>query len=287
MRRAVQYFEPNFIDEALVLLDRFAPDARVLAGGTLLGLELRGASNSAATIVNVKRIPELRRIRLEDGDLSIGALATAHELSTSELVRRHAPLVAVAAGTLGARQLRNMATIGGNLCSGHPAADLSVALLASDAHCILSEITAGPSSMPAADFLRIGRASHDRRSLLCAVRIPAASVRFSYQKMQTRRAFEMALVAVAAAIDIEAGVVRHARIALGGASPVAMRATHAEASLTGKAATEATARGAARAAAEQDADPVSDLHASAEYRRHLVGVLAERALRDAFAAKGR
>lgn len=281
-RAAVQYFEPNFVDEALVLLDRFAPAARVLAGGTLLGPEVRRGDSNTSTIVNIKRIPELGDIGLDGAVLRVGALVTAAELAADDMVRRYAPLVALAAGTLGARQLRNVATIGGNLCSTHPAADLVVALLASDARCVVADIVAGPASITVDEFLQLVT-SRDPRTLLTAVEIPATPLSISYQKMQTRRAFEMALVAVGVAVHVEGGTIRHARVALGGVAPSVVRAPNAEAALLGKRADEETARVAARIAAAQDTRADDDPHASAEYRRHLVAVLCGRALRDAFA----
>jgi CO/xanthine dehydrogenase FAD-binding subunit len=178
--------------------------------------------------------------------------------------------------------LRNVATIGGNLCSMHPAADLVVALLASDARCVVADIVAGPAGMPVDEFLRLVT-SRDPRILLTAVEIPITPVSISYQKMQTRRAFEMALVSVGVGLQIDRGAIRHARIALGGSAPSAVRASNAEAMLHSKPADEEIARAAARIAAEQDTRAEDDLHASAEYRRHLVSVLCERALREAFA----
>ena len=280
----MQYFEPNFVDEALVLLDRFAPDARVLAGGTLLGLEVRANPAAPATIVNVKRIPELHEIAFDGHVLRIGALATARELGEHELVRRYAPLVARAAASIGARQLRTVATLGGNLCSGHPAADLSAALLASDATCHIADIAAGPSTLPLADFLRDGVRALDRRVLLTGVELSASGGAAAYRKMQTRRAFEMALVAVALLVERTSIVIKRARIGLGGAAPIAMRASHAEAFLAGKTADAGAAREAARIASTQDANPSDDDRASAAYRRQLVSVLTERALLEAFAA---
>jgi aerobic carbon-monoxide dehydrogenase medium subunit len=280
----MQYFEPNFVDEALVLLDRFAPHARVLAGGTLLGFEIRGGSSDATAIVNVKRIPELSQISADGEALTVGALVSARDLSADELVRRRAPLLALAAGSLGARQLRTIATLGGNLCSGHPAADLATALLASDAHCLVADIVAGPTRMALAEFLRIDRRSADHRTLLTAVVIPASAAAVSYQKMQTRRAFELALVAAAAAVDVDGGVVGGARIALGGAARTPIRAPLAEQWLAGKPADDESARDAGRIAARDDADPLTDADASAEYRRHLVAVLVGRALRGAWSS---
>ena len=285
-RAAVQYFEPNFVDEALVLLDRFAPDARVLAGGTLLGFEIRMHPAPAATIVNVKRIPELHEIAFDGRSLSIGALATARELEQHELVRRHAPLVARAAASIGARQLRTVATLGGNLCSGHPAADLSATLLASDALCHIAEIAAGPSSLPLVDFLNDDARTRDRRVLLTAIEIPTSGGSVAYHKMQTRRAFEMAIVSAAVVVELHGPTIERARIGVGGAAHTAIRASKAEAFVAGKAADAGTAAGAARMAAEQDARPVDDDRASAAYRRHLVAVLVQRSLLDAFGAAG-
>jgi aerobic carbon-monoxide dehydrogenase medium subunit len=280
----MQYFEPNFVDEALVLLDRFAPAARVLAGGTLLGFEIHARPAAASAIVNVKRIPELHEIAFDGRCLHLGALATARELCDHELVRVHAPLVARAAASIGARQLRTVATLGGNICSGHPAADLSAALLASDTTCHIAEIAAGPSSLPLADFLRHGARALDRRVLLTAVEIPVSKGAVAYHKMQTRRAFEMAIVAAAVVVELAGAKIASARIGLGGAASTAVRASHAEAFLAGKPADAGAAREAARIAAEQDADPIDDRRASAAYRRQLVGALTERALRDAFKA---
>ncbi|HME81943.1 MAG TPA: FAD binding domain-containing protein [Candidatus Eremiobacteraceae bacterium] len=279
----MQYFEPNFIDEALVLLDRFAPHARVLAGGSLLGFGVRARPSEATAIVNVKRIPALREISFDGATLTIGALVTAREASGHELIRAHAPLLALAASGLGARQLRTVATIGGNLCSRHNAADISTALLACDARCLLADIASGPTSVFAVDFVR---AQSDPRTLLTAIEVPASDAVVDYQKMQTRRAFEMAVVGAAVAVELDGGTVRAARVALGGAAATPVRAAQAESWLRGKPAGAAAAREAARIAAERDADPPNDAHASAEYRRQLAGVLTERALHEIFDLAG-
>jgi len=278
----MQYFEPNFVDEALVLLDRFSPGARVLAGGTLLGPQLRREPHDAATIINIKRIPELSDVALEGEHLKIGGVVTARALAEHPLVRKHAPLLAQAAASLGARQLRNVATLGGNLCSGHPAADLTAALLALDARCLVANIHEGPRDVPLPDFLRPHSHALAQGELLTGVTIPLVSAGAAYVKMQTRRAFEMALVAVAVRFAVnESGTIWNARIALAGAAPVPVRAHHAEASVTDKAPSPECFKAAARRAADEDARPYSDHRASAEYRRHLVLVLTERALAEA------
>ena len=284
MRAAVQYFEPNFLDEALVLLDRFAPDAYVLAGGTILGPQLRGAAENG-TLVNVKRVRELHEIEVcSTGALRIGALVTAHELCESDLVLAHAPLLATAAATLGAPQLRNMATIGGNIHSGISSADLAVALLACDGRCIVAGEAAGPVTISLEKFLADPPARAEHR-LLTAVEVPVSSASTSYQKMQTRQAFEIALVGAAVAVDVAGGAVARARIALGGAACRPIRATLAEQQIVGKPPTPQTAQAAAHIASRDDAKPESDHRASAEYRRQLVSVLVQRTLAAAFESK--
>jgi len=129
----MEYFEPNFLEEALVVLDRFGDRAHVLAGGTLLGPRLRASVPAPAALVNLKRIRGLADIAFEDGTVRIGALATARILATHPLVLEHAPLVALAAATVGAPAIRTSATIGGNVLWGDSVADMACALLACDA----------------------------------------------------------------------------------------------------------------------------------------------------------
>ncbi len=281
----MQYFEPNFVEEALALLEQLGPSARVLAGGTLLGPEVRAASGSTSAIVNIKRISELRDIDFDGQALHIGALATARDLAENDLVRRHAPLLSLAAASLGATQLRNVATIGGNLCSGHHAADLGAALLACDARCVIANLITGPATMPVAEFFRPGGHALEEGAILTAIEIPASSAHVSYVKMQTRRAFEMAIIAVGVVLAHDS-----VRIALGGAAPTPVRAVHGEKTWTDgrihSTAPDAVGREAGRVAAAKDCDPVTDHRASAEYRRHLVAVLTERALLEAAAAHG-
>ena len=284
----MQYFEPNFLDEALVLLDRFAPHSFVLAGGTILAPRLRDGA-TGATLVNVKRVRELHEIEvLSPGVLRIGALVTARELCESDLVLAHAPLLATAAATLGAPALRNVATIGGNLCSGISSADLSVALLACDARCVIAGEAAGPITISLDEFFA-DRSTTDRstttRRLLTAIEVPACSASTGYQKMQTRQAFEIAIVGVAVAMELVSGAIARVRIALGGVASRPIRASHAERHLEGNPFSMERAQQAALIASRDDANPRTDHRASAEYRRHLVAVLARRALQQAFESR--
>jgi carbon-monoxide dehydrogenase medium subunit len=276
----VHYYEPNFLNEALVLLDRYGSRARVLAGGTLLGPQLRSDDAAVDALVNVKRIAELRRVTIAGDALHIGALLTASELAQDSLVRKHAPLIAEAARSMGAPQLRNVATLGGNVLSRDPAADLATALLALDAGCIVTSLSDDECEIPLADMLAPQAPALAPGALLSAVRIPAHSGRWAYHKMTRRRAFEMAVVAAAVCCELTGDVVVRARIALAGAAAAPIRAKSAEAALTNIRLTRAAAAGAAAKAAALDAGRLNDKRASAAYRRQLVSVLTRRALLD-------
>jgi carbon-monoxide dehydrogenase medium subunit len=274
----MQYFEPNFIDEALVLLDRFGSRARILAGGTRLGPLLRHGTLDCATIVNLKRIKELSSIVATTATLHVGALATAAQLRDHPDVRAHAPILADAAASMGARQLQTIATVGGNICSGDPASDLSVALLACDAVCLIATPNEGTFAYPIEEVLARIPPGLSPRELLTEIEIPLGPYRFSYQKMTTRRAFEMALVSVAIRCQVNGDVIAGARIGLAGAADTSVRATSAEAVLAGERITPRLAREAGRVAADKDARPKNDWRAGDEYRRALVAVLTERAV---------
>lgn len=278
----MEYFEPNFLNEALVVLDRFGQRAKVLAGGTLLGPKLRDKPGSADAIVNIKRIVDLSKIEAVGETLRIGALVTARALAVHPLVRKHAPLVAEAAASLGAPQLRSVATIGGNVLSGHCSADLSTALLASDARASIATLNDAPYELPVERILSPGFAGLGRGSLIAEFRIPIEESCCAFEKMQTRRAFEMALVSAAVQIAVKKGEptssVQDVRIALGGAAPTPIRATAAEAVVLGTVLNEELAENAAHVAADVDTEPPTDARASADYRRQLVHVLVRRAL---------
>jgi len=274
----MQYYEPNFVDEALVLLERFGSRARMLAGGTRLGPLVRQGGADIHAIINLKRIEEMATIVKTGATLHIGALATAAQLRRHPAVREHAPLLADAAASMGARQLQTLATLGGNICSGDPASDLSVALLACNAICQIVTPNEGAASFLIEEVLSRVPPGLTPRELLTEIEIPLGPYRFSYQKMTTRRAFEMALVSVALRCRMEGDIVAEARIGLAGAAQTTIRAVSAERALAGKRINTSVARNTARIAADADATPQSDSRASDTYRRALVAVLTERAV---------
>jgi CO/xanthine dehydrogenase FAD-binding subunit len=179
----MQYFEPNFLNEALVVLDRFGPRAKALAGGTRLGPALRDDRGDVIALVNLKRIASLAVMAVSDDRVTIGALVTAAELARSPAIAASAPLLAAAAASMGSRQLRALASIGGNVCSGDPASDLTVALLASDAACVLGSLDRGERRLPLCDLLTPGALNCASGELLIAVEVPVSGARSAYRKM--------------------------------------------------------------------------------------------------------
>lgn len=284
----MQYFEPNFVNEALVVLERFGPRAKALAGGTRLGPSLREDAGDVIALVNLKRIASLSATSIENGRLRIGALVTAAELAHSQSVAAAAPLLSNAAASMGSRQLRTLASIGGNICSGDAASDLTTALLASDASCVLAALNHGERRLPLSDVLVPGGTICAPGELLVAIEIPRNDGRTAYEKMTTRRGFEMALVAAAVTIAIQDAGTRSVRIALAGAGSTCLRAANAEriaASVPPDGDGREWAERVGAVAAERDAAPESDERASAAYRRHLVAVLTARALQTALGGR--
>ncbi|MBV8669349.1 MAG: FAD binding domain-containing protein [Candidatus Eremiobacteraeota bacterium] len=274
----MQYYEPNFIDEALVLLDRFGTNAHVLAGGTRLRFALRRGVAADAALINLKRIADLGRIEDTASDLWIGPLVTAAALRRHVLVGKHAPLLATTAASLGAAQLQTVATIGGNIVSADPAADLVPALIAYSADAEI--LSAGDCARIATvEDIVSKRPALQGRELLGRIRVPIAPHRASYQKMTTRRGLEMALVSVAVSCRMGGAVVADARVALAGAAPSVVRARGAERALIGSRLSSEVAQAAGERAAA-DADPLTDARASAAYRRALVATLTQRAVME-------
>lgn len=283
-----RYLAPESLEEALQLLRQEGPGARVLAGGTDLFVAMKEKGLRAECLVDIKRISELRGIGMaEDGRLRIGAATTLHEIERSETVKRVHPLLSEAVGTIGSFQVRNRGTIGGNLANASPAADSAPALLVSDAELELVS-AGGVRIVPVEAFFRGPGQSvlEEDEVLKCVfVPVPPPGMCSAYLKFGVRRAMEISIVSVAVSLVLdEGGVCRRARVALGSVAPTPLRARRAEAVLLGRIERERLEEAAEEAVAE--AKPITDLRASAEYRRHIVRVLVKRAVREAISRYG-
>jgi len=276
------------LDEALAHLAA-APAALVLAGGTDLMVELNGGHRRAGDVVCVNRVAELRTWRHdpEAGTLRIGAAVTYAELGTEPLASL-APALAQAARTVGSPQIRNAATIGGNLGTASPAGDGLPVLAALDAVVHLASAAGGERDVPFAEFATGPKRTVVRAGeLITGVTVPVLSGFQGYRKVGVRNAMVIATASACLATDVPT---RSVRIALGSVGPVILRSPEAEAIAanevdwsSGSVAGGTVVRFAAAAAAT--ARPIDDHRSSAAYRRRAIEVLAGRLLTQAFAGR--
>ena len=228
-------------------------------------------------------------LRAEDGQgLRIGATVTARTLERDPVVCRQYPALAESAAVVGSVQVRNLATVGGNLCNAAPSADMAPPLLALDAEAVIAG-PAGERRVPLASFFTgVRRTVLDADELLVELVVPAPASRrgSAYLRHTPRRELDIAVVGVASHITLADGVCATARIALAAVAPVPLRATQAEARLEGERITPALIDEASQLAVEA-ARPISDQRGSAEFRRHLVRVLTRRTLTAALERAGR
>lgn len=273
------YYAPSSLQEAFALLAREGGEAKVLAGGTDLLLQMRRRVRSYRAVVNIKSIPDLVGISSDaGGDLSIGAAATFRALETGATALRRYPALVEAARVVAGVQLRNLATVGGNLGNASPAADSVPPLVALGATATIAG-SGGTRVLPVEEcFLGPGRTVLAPDELFVRFSVPPAAPRSgnAYQRFTPRSAMDIAVVSVAASLELEAsGHVKECRVALGAVSPVPLRARGAEETLKGQRLTEALLQRAGALAA-QEAQPISDIRGSAEYRRAMVAVLTRR-----------
>jgi probable selenate reductase FAD-binding subunit len=285
MYRSFQYLRPDSPEEACELKARNGRQAHFWAGGTDLLLEWRRGAVEIEYCIDLSYLSELRAIRLYDREIEIGALATIAALQECRgFDKSHAVLHDVAS-QFATPQIRNIATIGGNLCHAAPSADFAVALIALGAEMKLLG-RKGERTLPIdAFFTGVKRTAMQADELLVEIRVPQAPARSACTFTRvTRSSVDIALVnsAVHLMVD-EAGIIRQARIALGAVAPVPFRSKAAEEMLLNRrfdeVDDEALERVGERAAA--DARPITDLRASAAYRRYVCDVLVKRALRRA------
>lgn len=290
MRRPVPFelHQPRALASACALKHRLSMKSHFLAGGTDLVIAVKEQGLSPDSVIDLKRIPDLAGIDDHaDGSLAIGALTTLAEVESSPTILRRYPFLAQAAGEVGSLQIRNRATIGGNIANASPSADTIPSLMALDASLRISDGADQRSSALEDFLLGPGQTALRDGEILTSVVIPRADrrLRGEYIKLSPRQAMDLAVVGVAVTVVIgEAGRVESAAIALGAVAPTPIRARAAEAHLLGQVLDEDLAEAAA-AIGCAECSPIDDVRSSAEYRRAMVGVLIKRALLNA-AARG-
>lgn len=276
------YYSVSSLDEALALLDEYQHRARIVAGGTDLIIEMeRGQRPELQVLIDITRVKGLDRISLNAGKIVLGPLVTHNHVVGSRLIRRRALPLAQASWEVGAPQIRNRATIAGNLITASPANDTITPLLALGAELKLASVD-GERSIALADFYTGFRQTALRpNELLSSISFPALDEqeRGVFLKLGLRRAQAISVVDAAVMLRMDdSGAVAAARIALGSVAPTIIPAPLAEQALIGKQLTAETIAAAGQLAA-RTAMPIDDVRGSAEYRREMVKVLVVRALR--------
>ena len=281
------YHRPASLAEALAILAEHQGQAAVLAGGTDLLVGMKHKLLKPAHVVGLETLEGLNQVEEQKDALLIGPMLTAAALARQPQVRAQARALALGAGVLGSPQVRNRATVGGNVCNARPAADMCVPLLALGATALLQS-QQGRREVPLAEFfLGPGRTVRAPGELLCGLRVPGGGpgTGSGYEKLGLRKALEIALVNVAAVLTLEPDgrTVKAARVALGAVAPTPILCPGAEKVLKGQVLSEELCRRAATAAAA-DARPIDDHRGSAAFRRQEVEVLTRRALQQAWQA---
>ncbi len=296
------YIIPKDYAEASALLATGNGVTRPLSGGTDLLIRARGGFVKPQRVVDLKSLPGMREIsQSADGWLIIGAACTMNQVATDPLVAQHYDLLAQACNSVASYQLRNRATIGGNCCNASPAADTAPALYCLDA---VAE-TFGPAGVrriAIADFFAgPGRTALQPGEFLTTIHLPPApaGARGAFNKLGRTKIGDISMVSVAVWIDFglpiadfgfeepqairnQKSKIKSVRIALGAVAPTPLRAPEAEAALAADASPAGVQRAAALAAAA--ARPITDIRASADYRRAMVAVLARRGIEAVLAA---
>lgn len=282
MQEITTYLAPRSLEEAVKAM--VAGDVTVFCGGTDLTPQTdSGARQYSANLMNIRRIAGMGGIAEKDGSIRIGALTTVTEIRRDPLIAKVAPILAEAAEHFASDQIRNAASVGGNLCNASPAGDMINPLLVLDAVVELASWANGAlqlRTVPLEKFFTGPRKSVKKpEELLTAVvfKKPAADFVGWFRKSGPRPALEISTVSVGIGGNLAGGVFSNVRVAMGSVAPTPLRARNVEAALEGKPLNAETIR-AAVAATRADAKPIDDVRASAWYRGHLVEVFTEEVL---------
>lgn len=280
-----EYAAANSVDEAVSLLAARGDRAKILAGGTDIIVQLREGLREADLVLDVKRIPQLMELSFDAKQgLRLGASVPCYQIYENEAVAAAYPALADSARIIGGWQIQSRASVGGNLCNSSPAADSIPSLIALDAVCQIAG-PGGRRSLPVAQFCTApGKNVLQRGEFLVSLDFPPSQPRSGsrYLRFIPRNEMDIAVVGVGAwlRLDSSGKNIEEARLAIAAVAPTPLAATEAANWLVGKPANVESFSEAGRLA-RGVARPISDMRGPAEYRTHLVGVIAERALAGA------
>ena len=274
--KSFEFFEPTTLAEASRL---FAEEhAQLLAGGTDLVIGMKAYTETPQSVISLQKITDLDGISTDsDGGITIGAITKARDVELSEDIQKHHTALAEGASEIGSIQIRNLATIGGNIAHASPAADTVAGLLVADAQVDIASADGGRSVPINELFTGPGQTVLKPGEIITQFRLPSPVSGSHYIKHKIREVMDLAFIGVASAVNIDNGTITDARIGLAAVAPTPIRATEAEDLLKGKEITSELLEQAGEAAAAATS-PISDLRCSAEHRKEMVKVLTRRTL---------
>lgn len=275
----VEYKAASSIEEAVSFLAGTTIPAKVLAGGTDLIIQSKGKYDQPLTVIDVKDIASMMTAALDDNGLLLGPSMSCAAFTARDDIRAVFPGLVEAAYLIGSTQVQGRASVGGNLCNASPAGDTLPALLANAAQCVING-PGGERTVPVEDFcIGVGRNCLEPGELLVALKLPrpAKGTADAYLRFIPRTEMDIAVAGAGVSLTLDAdGTCTAARVAIGAVAPTPLLVPEAAAALVGTKVDEA-ALSAAAAASSAAANPISDRRGTAEYRRHVVGVLTKRA----------
>jgi carbon-monoxide dehydrogenase medium subunit len=281
-----EYIKPRTLGEALDLLSKYKKEAITYAGGTDVLVGMREGEIKPKYVIDIKGLPELNKIKSKNGHWSLGTLVTWSALMNSGTLKKRLPIFNEAAGVFGSPQIRNKATIGGNICTASPSCDLGPVLLVLDAELLVAGKRRKRTIPITKFFLKRKQTSLAKDEILTEiiVKLPPRDMAMAFLKHR-RTGVDLAIVNVAVAVRAKKNKFESVKIALGGVAPTPIRAVKAEEELKGMECTDENIERAAQVASGET-KPISDVRASAEYRKELAKVLVTRAIKSALQKMG-
>jgi CO/xanthine dehydrogenase FAD-binding subunit len=280
-----EYFAPERLDDALLILSQKGKGALVMAGGTDLVMKMNRGLLKPTAIISLTRIKGLNKIDFDPKKgLKIGATALIAEVASHPEIKKRYPAIAHAAGVMANVQIRNMGTVAGNLCNAAPSADNAPPLMAMGAEVTLTGMK-GDRKIPVEEFFRgPGMTVLEPGEIMTSIFVPLPPTHSgaSYERISARGKVDIAAVSAGVMLIMHGETCKDVRIVLGAVAPVPMRARKAENILNGKRLTQGLIEKAAAQAA-RESRPISDVRASGEYRNRMVSVLTRRAIEKAHA----
>jgi carbon-monoxide dehydrogenase medium subunit len=276
-------YKPATLDDAFAILIEHAEDAAVIAGGTDLLVDLRVQRRNEHHLVSLANITELRGITETDNGVSIGSATTLNDLLQSDVIQQNYPAIIEAAEVMGSNQIRNTGTIGGNIASAVPSADLPPVLLVLGAEVVIASQN-GERTVPICEFFQgVRKTCVAIGEIVKSISLPTPIGSAVYERFDLRQGNSLAVAAVAANITMDGGTITDAKVALGAVAPTPEIVEGVNDILCGNTCNDNLLHEVAELAT-QASNPITDLRSSAQYRRELVGILTIRAIKRAVEA---